>query len=280
MAHRISLVNMKGGVGKSTLAVNLAWEYATAPWDRRILLVDLDPQFNASQYLIGQEQYETAVLEDARPTMWDLFEQNTRTPGQPLAIFDPHDAVHRVREFRVGGRIDLIPSRLELALSLRNPAQKESLLQKSLTQIETDYDVIIIDCPPTESILTYAAYLACNHVLVPVKPEYLSAIGLPLLRQSLGDFNRENPDRDLDVTGIVFNGTSGYSPEELKAKSEVGDLAREFNWKVFSAEVPYSRSFPKGAREGQPIFWTSYARTVQAARFRAFAAEFAAEISL
>ena len=122
------------------------------------------------------------MLEDAKPTMWNLFEQNTRTPGQPLGIFDPYDAVHPVRELRSGGRIDLIPSRLELALSLRNPAQKESLLPKSLAQIEADWDFIIIDCPPTESVLTYAAYLASSHVLVPVKPEYLSAIGLPLLR--------------------------------------------------------------------------------------------------
>lgn len=280
MACTISLVNMKGGVGKSTLAVNLAWEYATAPWHRRILLVDLDPQFNASQYLIGQEQYEKAVLEDAKPTMWNLFEQNTRTPGQPLTIFDPHAAVHPVQRFRDGGRIDLIPSRLELALSLRNPAQKEALLEKSLTQVETGYDIIIIDCPPTESVLTLAAYLTSDHVLVPVKPEYLSAIGLPLLRQSLGDFNRENPGRDLDVVGVVFNATTNYRPEELKAKSEVRELAREFSWKVFDAEVPYSRSFPKGAREGQPTFWTSYARTTTAERFRAFAQEFAVAISL
>jgi chromosome partitioning protein len=280
MVHTISLVNMKGGVGKSTLAVNLAWEYATSPWHRRILLADLDPQFNASQYLIGQQQYEKAVLEEAKPTMWDLFEQNTRMPGQPLKEFDPHAAIHPVRRFQPGGRIDLIPSRLELALSLRNPAQKESLLQKSLVQVASGYDIIIIDCPPTESVLTYAAYLASDHVLVPVKPEYLSAIGLPLLRQSLGDFNRENPGHDLSVAGVVFNGVSDYSPEELRAKSEVRELAKDFNWKVFRAEVPYSRSFPKGAREGQPIFWTSYARTKPALKFRDFAAELGRAIGI
>ena len=251
MAHTVSLVNMKGGVGKSTIAVNLAWEYATDPWHRRVLLADLDPQFNASQYLIGQEQYAKAVLEEAKPTMWDLFEQNTRTPGQPLREFDPRAAIHPVRRFQSGGRIDLIPSRLELALSLWNPAQKESLLQKSLAQVATEYDIVIIDCPPTESVLTYAAYLASDHVLVPVKPEYLSAIGLPLLRQSLGGFHRENAGHELDVTGIVFNAVSDYSPEELRAKSEVRELAKDFSWKVFRAEVPYSRSFPKGAREGR-----------------------------
>jgi len=184
MACTIALVNMKGGVGKSTLAVNIAWEYATAPWHRRVLLVDLDPQFNASQYLIGQPSYVKTVLEDGKPTMWDLFEQNTRIPGQPLRPFDPHAAILSFRKYRDGGQLDLIPSRLELALSLRNPAQKESLLDKSLDQVKADYDVIVIDCAPTESILTLAAYLTSDYVLVPVKPEYLSSIGLPLLRRN------------------------------------------------------------------------------------------------
>ena len=260
MACTIALVNMKGGVGKSTLAVNIAWEYATAPWHRRVLLIDLDPQFNASQYLIGQPSYVKTVLEDGNPTMWDLFEQNTRIPGQPLRPFDPHAAILSFRKYRDGGQLDLIPSRLELALSLRNPAQKESLLDKSLAQVKADYDVIVIDCAPTESILTLAAYLTSDYVLVPVKPEYLSSIGLPLLRQSLGDFHRENPGHDLKVAGVVFNATSQYSPEELLAKSDVGKLAKGFDWKIFEAEVPYSRSFPKGAREGKPIFSTSYAR--------------------
>ncbi len=280
MACTISLVNMKGGVGKSTLAVNLAWEYATAPWHRRVLLVDLDPQFNASQYLIGQERYAKAVLEDAKPTTWDLFEQNTRIPGQPLKIFDPHAAILAYRKFHEGGCLELIPSRLELALTLRNPAQKESLLDKSLAQVKTDYDVIVIDCPPTESILTLAAYLTSDYVLVPVRPEYLSAIGLPLLRQSLGDFQRENPGHDVHVAGVVFNATTEYSPEEMQAKSEVRQLAKGFNWRVFGAEVPYSRSFPKGAREGRPIFWTSYARSTTLSRVATFARELAMVTSI
>lgn len=146
MACTIALINMKGGVGKSTLAVNIAWEYATAPWHRRVLLVDLDPQFNASQYLIGQQRYVKTVLEDGKPTMWDVFEQNTRIPGQPLRPFDPHAAILPFRKYHGGGRLDLIPSRLELAFSLRHTAQKESLLDKTLAPVKTDYDVIVIDC--------------------------------------------------------------------------------------------------------------------------------------
>src|SRR4051794_15297003 len=176
-------------------------------------------------------------------------------------------AVMNVRTFTSGGMIHLIPSRLELALSLRNPAQKETLLAKSLAAVSAEYDLIVIDCPPTDSILSDAAYFASDYVLVPVKPEYLSSIGLPLLRQSLDEFRRVNPGQNIDVAGIVFNATANYSPEETKAKTEVKNLAKSIGWKVFGAEVPYSRSFPKGAREGQPIFWTSYARSTALEKF-------------
>jgi chromosome partitioning protein len=273
MAITLALINMKGGVGKSTLSLNLVYEYATAPWHKKVLLVDLDPQFNASQYILGQARYEQAVLTKGVPTTWNVFEQNTRTPGGAAVTFEPRAAVLGVKKYQQGGVIDLIPSRLELAFSLRNPAQKEALLAKSLAQISTDYDIIVIDCPPTESILTYAAYIASDNILVPVKPEYLSAIGLPLLYQSLDDFGRDYPSKKLAIAGIVFNAASDYLPEEAKAKREVRALAKRYGWHVFGAAVPYSRSFPKGAREGQPIFWTSYARTAPAQRFQAFASE-------
>jgi chromosome partitioning protein len=176
--------------------------------------------------------------------------------------------------------LTLLPSRLELAFSLRNPSQKETLLARALAEVEDEYDVIIIDCPPTESLLTYAAYLASSHVLVPVKPEYLSAIGLPLLRQSLADFRADNQGHPVRVAGVVFNSATEYEPEELRSKNEVRALANRFKWKVFDNQVPYSRSFPKGAREGQPIFWTSYARSKPKVRFQGFAAEFATAVGL
>jgi chromosome partitioning protein len=117
--------------------------------------------------------------------------------------------------------------------------------------------------------------LASSYVLVPVKPEYLSAIGLPLLRQSLGDFRADNTGHSVRVAGIVFNSATEYEPEELRSKNEVRALAKQFGWKVFNHQVPYSRSFPKGAREGQPIFWTSYARSKPKQRVQGFAAELA-----
>lgn len=282
MAKKVSLINMKGGVGKSTLAVNLAWQFAGLHrWNKKVLVVDLDPQFNASQYLIGVHKYET-ILEKNIPTVWDVFEQLTHTPGKgkPTPL-NPKSVLYNVVSYSDGSRIDLIPSRLELAYSLRNPGQKESLLAKFISKIEEDYDLVLLDCAPTESVLTTAAYLASDYLLVPVKPEYLSSIGLPLLVRSMEEF-KEGPysDHDLELAGIVFNHTSGYVPEEIKSKNEVKRIAAKNRWHVFKAEVTYSRSYPKGAREGQPIFRTSYSRNIQAARFQAFAAEFAQRIAL
>lgn len=280
MAIAISLINMKGGVGKSTLTVNLAWQFAAySNWLKRVLVVDLDPQFNASQYLLGVSRYEK-VLQDGNPTVWDVFEQNTRTPLGRRGPFDAHEAIRVVSTIGGKGRVDLIPSRLELAYSLRNPSQKESFLTKALTQVEDEYDLILIDCAPTDSVLTTAAYLASDYVLVPVKAEFLSSIGLPLLVSSMEDFQEQHEEHDLELAGIVFNSTSNYAPEEYHSKSEVRKLAEKHNWYVFANEVPFSRSFPKGAREGRPIFRTSYARAEPARKVNAFARELADRVGL
>jgi chromosome partitioning protein len=280
MAKKVSLINMKGGVGKSTLTVNLAWHFAAySDWLKKILVVDLDPQFNASQYLVGVLRFQE-FLTDGKPTIWEIFEQHTRTPTGKVGKLNPHDAIRKVRSIRGGGQIDLIPSRLELALTLKSPGHKVDLLQKVLRAVESDYDLILIDCAPTESILTTAAYLSSDYILVPVKPEYLSTIGLPLLVNSMEDFLQQYDDASLELAGVVFNGCTGYAPEEVKSKKEVKNMARTNGWDVFNAEIFYSKSYPKGAREGQPIFRTSYARTTAATNFRQFASEFATRIGL
>lgn len=280
MAKTVSLINMKGGVGKSTLSVNLAWHFAAyRNWLKKVLVVDLDPQFNASQYLVGVSGYKK-ILDENQPTVWDIFEQDTRIPGVERPVFEVTDAVRNVTTVQGGGRLDLIPSRLELALSLKTPEGKKHLLAKSLKKIQGEYDLILIDCAPTESILTTSAYLASDYILVPVKPEYLSTVGLPLLVRSMQDFRKQNEEHTIELAGVVFNATTNYSPEELLAKRAVKDLAEKNGWYVFQAELTYSRSYPKGAREGQPIFRTSYARSDQASLFRAFSQELATRIHL
>jgi chromosome partitioning protein len=273
----VSIVNMKGGVGKSTLTANLGW-FCAYKKDLRVLLVDLDPQFNLSQYVLGTDGY-TAHLEDEKGTALHLFEQLTpkAVSGKERSQIEPKDIIASVKAWTDGSRIDLVPSSLELAWTLKNPHQKEHLLAHFLDEVRSSYDLILIDCPPTESMLTTAAYLASDSVLVPVKPEFLSTIGLPLVVKSLEEFERVYKTGGLQVLGIVFNAASDKL-EHDRSRTYVRKVADEYGWYIFENEVSYSDSYPKGSRIGSPIFLTSYARTNKIADFYGVADEFMARI--
>jgi chromosome partitioning protein len=155
MVKKVSVINMKGGVGKSTLCAQLAWHFSAKwGWDKRVLIVDLDPQFNVSQYVLGVQRYQSEVISGNRPTIWDIFEQASRAPGLKSSGRKLSDAVLRVVDYDDGALLDIIPSQLDLSYTLKNPSQKEHLLSNFIDTIQDNYDLILIDCAPTESILT------------------------------------------------------------------------------------------------------------------------------
>lgn len=193
-----------------------------------------------------------------RPTVVQILEDYIPAggaSGSPRPI-DPDEVIIR----RHG--LDLIPSRLELSRTLKNPTGKERRLAKALSRITKKYDLILIDCAPTESILTDVAYFASRYVIVPVKPEFMATIGLPLLARSIQEFQLENEDHQLEIAGLVFNHSSSYSkgPEGRRSIEEVREQAREHGWHIFDTQVRYSASYAKAAREGNPLRWTSHAR--------------------
>jgi chromosome partitioning protein len=272
---------MKGGVGKTTLAAQLA--HAADIKRLRTLAIDLDPQANLSQALMGARNYVNH-LNQKKPTIVNLFEQYlppTISSPSPKKT-DIGDVIIKKAGYRSNTMLDLIPSRLELSNTLKNPTGKERRLAKALSKISDDYDLILIDCAPTESILTEAAYHASRYALVPVKPEFLATIGLPLLESSIIEFKTENSDHALDICGIVFNHSSSYSdgPETESSVNEVMAEAAKNKWHIYNTHVRYSRSYAKAAREGTPIGSTSYVRWNVPRQFSSFAQEFFASIGI
>jgi chromosome partitioning protein len=279
MAVAVSLINMKGGVGKTTLAAQLA--HATSRMGIQTLAVDLDAQANLSQALLSPEKY-VKHLREKKPTIVQVFEQYLPPTDESGSTkpFDVNDVI--VKNVARSPKLDLIVSRLELSHTLKNPTGKERRLAKALARIADKYELILIDCAPTESILTDAAYHASRYALVPVKPEFLATIGLPLLARSIQEFNFENGDHALDICGIVFNHSASYSdgPEGKQSIKEVQGEAKKNRWHVFDTHVRYSRSYAKAAREGTPIGSTSYARWDVSREFARFVDEFMAAVGL
>ena len=181
--------------------------------------------------------------------------------GSPRPL-DPEEViVQKAVSWGHTSTLDLIPSRLELSRTLKNPTGKERRLAKALSRIANRYDLILIDCAPTESILTDAAYFASRYLIVPVRPEFMATIGLPLLARSLKEFKIENDDHKIDIAGLVFNHDDYSSgPETTKSIKEVREEARKHGWHIFKNQLKHSKSYPRAARAGAPISGTSNAR--------------------
>lgn len=276
MAVCVSLINMKGGVGKTTLASQIAW-YAVRQLDQKVLLIDLDPQSNASQSVMSPHTYVT-YLDGGGLTVADVFEQFTPTgtaSGSPKKL-DPAKVVYNRVTYPDGSLLHLVPSRLELSWTLRNPTGKETLLARFVAKVEENYDLIIIDCSPTDSILTDAAYHCSRYILVPIRAEFLASIGFPLLNRSISAFRMRHEDKVIEVCGLVFNDFNrGNEKRENKlARKDVKDKAAEYGWYVFKNDIPHSDSYFRSAREGMPIDSTKGAHDRVKNEFAAFAGEF------
>ena len=236
---------------------------------------------NLSHSLLSPEKY-VKHLKNNKPTIVQVFERYfppTEESASPRPV-----AIGQVilKKSTYSSSLDLIVSRLEFSHTLKNPTGKERRLAKALSEVADDYDLILIDCAPTESILTEAAYHASRYVLVPVKPEYLATIGLPLLARSIQEFKYENTDHALDICGIVFNHSSSYSigPEGHTSIAEVQAESKKNGWHVIETQIRYSRSYAKAAREGTSIGSTSYVQWNVTREFSRFVEEFFQAIGL
>lgn len=243
---------MKGGVGKSTISALLS-RHGAVNRKLDVLAVDLDPQANLSQAMMHND-YGT-FLTDQRPSIVEVF-SGYRPPSASSSSPSPlvaNDVIETILDWD-DRSLDLIPSRFDFSDNLTNSIRLDPKgLARFLSNNFKHKDLIIIDCAPTESILTHAAYHASGLILVPVKPEYFATIGFPLLAQSLAAFRGSNRGHRIDVLGIVINnafyhGGNNGGPEKTRALAEIHTDAVKNGWPIFTQEIPFSRGFPKKMR--------------------------------
>lgn len=257
----ISIINMKGGVGKTTLAVNLAYALAMIHY-KKVLLVDIDPQFNATQYVIPQKQYVRIIEEvkkGKRLTVADIFlppekqiPSSVYSQGQRRKVLPVTLNNLKVSIWENKGKFDLIPSTLGLIGLDISARGTENRLRRFLRKIRGAYDIILIDCPPTLSIFTLSAYLATDAILVPIKPDWLSTIGLPLLKRAIEEYESDFGEiYDLDVKnlGIVFTMVdirTNLMSNMMKRISQTED--------TFNSFIRQSISVAEAVYENKPFF--------------------------
>lgn len=273
----ISLLNMKGGVGKTTLAVNLAWSLYRNQ-KHRVLLVDLDPQFNSSQYLLTYDAWDAHrkakgtvanILLDAQRSRMTISETVTQEEISILAKIEHQ----KVRE----GYLYLLPSELALARAVKNPQGVEFRLQKLLDRWSKYFDYILIDCAPTDTVLTATALMASNYVLVPIQPDRFSILGYGMMQEVLVNFRSDYPDpKKVADLGVVFTQVSRENhPIEKKCKEDVMKAAPY----VFKTEIHRSNAYLRAVYEKTPIFDTRFARAVTRTEILSLAREMGERIA-
>lgn len=257
MSQVISFINMKGGVGKTTLAVNVAYGLA---WfhDKKVLLVDADPQFNSSTYLMTDDEYLAHVNDSKKATLIDVFVPqhpspirtvSTKSKGGVKRNLSIGNCIHRVYESEQGGVLDIIPSTLGLIEIEMSRRGTENRLHNFIREKADQYDYVLIDCPPTISVFTQAAILASQKYVVPLKPDPLSTIGLPLLERWLEEFT-DTAGIEIEHIGIILV----MVRRTKKMHDIIDDLRGNRGNEIFDAQLGMSTKISDSVESHQPVF--------------------------
>jgi chromosome partitioning protein len=230
MGRVIAIVNQKGGVGKTTTAVNVS--AAMARQGHRVLLVDVDPQGNAT----------SGLGINAADLPYSLYEAISEGP---IGIAD-------VRQATKVDRLHLVPARPDLAganVELVGAAQREFKLHQALQPILDDYDFIFIDNPPSLGLLTVNGLVAAHDVLIPVQCEYYALEGLGQLLRTV-ELVRSNLKPDLNILGAVM---TMYDGRNKLSEAVFNELYRYFPNRIFRTVIPRTVRLAEAPSHGQDI---------------------------
>ncbi len=230
MARIISVANQKGGVGKTTTTVNLA--ACLAEQGKRVLVVDIDPQGNTSRGLgVDKKNLEATVYE----------------------LLLGEELLEDVIISECIDYLDLIPSDVELSgaeVELLGKAESNFILKKELTSVRDQYDYIIIDCPPSLSILTLNALSASDTVLVPIQCEYFALEGLSQLMYTI-DLVRKRLNPLLEIEGVVFTMYDARTNLSLQVVEEVKKELHHM--RIYQSIIPRNVRLAEAPSHGLPI---------------------------
>lgn len=233
----ISFINMKGGVAKTTLSLNIA-DCLCSRHEKSILVIDVDPQFNATQCLMNGEQYVDHII-NQRDTIISIFDRSLRpTVG---IVNGPNESAPKnledIEPFEVKENYDLLPGALDLYRLEMAPGEgRENRLNRYLETVKDDYDFVIIDTPPTPSVWMTSALISSDYYVIPVKADPISLTGIDLLYGIINE-KKENFGLDISCLGLVFTVVEDGTIVFRRAKE---NLAVSSRWKnlVFKRFLP------------------------------------------
>lgn len=229
-ARIISMVNQKGGVGKTTTTINMG--ACLAEQGRKVLLVDLDPQGALSAGL-------DIRVDDDDVTVYDM-------------MLDSQTSIHgAIRNTNVEG-LDVVPANIDLSaaeIQLVNEVGREQTLGRALRPVRRDYDYIIIDCQPSLGLLTVNALACSDGVIIPMECEYFSLRGLALLTDTVEKV-RDRINFDLEVIGILV---TMFDRRTTHAREVMSRVIEVFGDKVFDTVITRTVRFPETSVAGEPI---------------------------
>ena len=248
MGRTIAIANQKGGVGKTTTAINLSSCLVEA--GQRVLTIDFDPQGNATSGL-GLEKGE---IEE---TVYEMM----------LGDCELEDCLQR----DVQRNLDVLPSDSNLAgaeIELLDVERKEYVLKQHLEKVRDQYDFIIIDCPPSLSLLTINALVAADTVLVPIQCEYYALEGLSQVLRTIG-LVRKKMNPSLELEGVVF---TMYDARTNLSLQVVENVKQNLNERIYKTIIPRNVRLAEAPSHGMPINLYD-SRSTGAESYRLLAAE-------